>query len=269
MSYFNFARWVKSLFYPRGKTHRKKSFYRLSLEELEARVTPVLYTWTGLSGIDNNWSTATNWSINLAPQPTAVPVELDFPSNASVFTANNDINNLIVDQLTIEGPTAPAYKLTGNQFTFANPVTNSATLVVNSGALGVEIQNPIQLGASGSNEAITVQSSASLKLSGQLTGVSGTQLSKDGVGLLTLAHDNSTFLGNFSINHAIAASGDAVSITDPNALGPGGATGGTTTITQNCQLQINLNPTGGTINTPLIVQSDSGPDGKGAIVMNT
>lgn len=248
---FNLVSWLRSLTRRRARPIEKRPRFRLTLEELENRVAPAVFTWTGNDTLANGatankWSANANWAGNVAPTAGA-PVQLNFQNlGTAFFTAENDIPDLVVDQLTIatDSSTDPThtFTLTGTQvLTLANPTTNTASLLVNSGSLNTVITMGIQLGnAVGSTESIIVQSSASLTISGQLFGNSATQLSKDGVGPLTLAGDNSGFRGPFSINKSIG--NGAVIITHVDALGANrtselqrltisGATAGVTQVT--------------------------------------
>ena len=279
---FNLVRWLKSLFRARGTTFVRKPHYRLSAEVLEARLAPALtFTWTGAhaaatGGVSNFWSDTGNWApvggVPVAPTVADGPVDLVFQSGgASYFTACDNIAGLVVDNLTIVSGT---YNLTSSlpntePMLLANPVTNTASIIVNSGALNEIITIPIQLGNTGvaSSENITVQAAASLTIgpdaavgpgTGQLMGNSAAQLATNGVGLLTLTADNNPlagspaivgvnayqgplgFQGPFTISDSIG--NGTVAITDPGALGASltsdlqslniaGATSGNTLVT--------------------------------------
>ena len=218
---FNFGRWLKSVFRTRGRTIEKRPRYRLSAEVLEDRLAPTVYTWTGNSAATsgpsfNKWSDGLNWQGN-APPTVGAPVQLLFQnSGTSFFTADNDIPGLMADQITFASGT---FTLTGSQtLRLANPSSNTASIIVSAGAANQVMALNIQLGtAIASNETITVQPSGSLTISGQLSGNSATQLSKDGVGTLTLTADNSNFRGPFAINNAIG-NGNVI-LTNPLGLG--------------------------------------------------
>ncbi len=248
---FNLVRWLRSLARRRGRPIEKRPRFRLNLEELETRLAPTVYTWTGASAATNGasfnkWSDAGNWAAPGVPTVGAA-VDLNFQNaGTSFFTADNDIAGLVVHQLTIatDSSTNPsnAFTLTGTQtLTLADPGTGTAAILVNSGSLNTVITMGIHLGgALSSTESIKVQASASLRISGPLTGNSLTQLSKDGVGPLTLSGNNSGFGGPFSINNSIGSG--AVIIEHVDALGApktselqfltiSGATAGTTQVT--------------------------------------
>lgn len=56
------GRWLRSLFGRQARTYRQP-VRRLSLEQLETRVTPASHSWTGGGGAGNtNWTSAANWS---------------------------------------------------------------------------------------------------------------------------------------------------------------------------------------------------------------
>src|SRR5262245_16694432 len=58
------------------KPFRKKGRFRLSLEDLEPRITPTDFIWVG-AGKDAKWNTAENWQIVKGTVNNAHPVPGD------------------------------------------------------------------------------------------------------------------------------------------------------------------------------------------------
>jgi autotransporter-associated beta strand protein len=221
---FNMVRWLKTLYRSRVKTIVKKPRFRLSVEELETRLAPATFTWTG-NGVDRNWSTATNWGGNNLSAATPGPIDLVFNSNAAAFLSNDNIAGLAVNSITIAQP-PPAYPAAGGfrltatagvTLTLGNPLASgSSGFITDQSQATDSIAIPIQLaGAGSSQQFITVATGTTLTISGQLTGTSGSQLTKEGVGVLILSADNSGFIGPFTIDHDAGS----VQITNAKALG--------------------------------------------------
>src|SRR5438093_936129 len=247
MSPFSWARWLRSLVQPKVKTYRKPAC-PLRLEQLETRLAPATFTWTGAGG-NARWSTAGNWAGNQAPTGAAtggVFDDLVFPSTASQFTAVNDIpvaNNVpaTFNSITISGN---GYTLSGNQVGLGSSTTSGtgSSLIIGSGLTSTTISLDILLNGTRTNQQFfTVNLGATAMLSGQLSGT-GVQLTKGGEGTLNLTKDNSGFTG------AITISAGVLGISNVNALGT--TTAGTTVAT-NAQLQVS-NITGNVLE-PLIL----------------
>lgn len=256
MTPFKFVRWLKSLAHGRVKTYNKKPRLRLRLEELENRVTPATHIWTG-AGADTNWSTAANWKGGLPSAATPLD-DLVFPALSSAaisLSTNNDIPGLVVNSISISGS---GYTLAGDDITLGNPsASGSGTILVGAGAAGEVISLNLQLGGpTNSQQFFTVNATADLTISGHLSGTTGSRLSKEGPGTLTLAADNSSFTGPIAID----PNSGTVVITNANALGD---TSSSTTVGQNSQLQIN-DLSGVAVNEHLILNGP-GP-GNGALL---
>ena len=77
---FNPMRWVR--FWRESRRQRtivKKRRSPLTLEELENRVVPALYVWTGANhATDNNWSDNLNWSGNTRRRCRQPPCNWNF-----------------------------------------------------------------------------------------------------------------------------------------------------------------------------------------------
>ena len=262
MLFFNPLRWLKSWTQSRrGRTYVKNRRSRLSIEELETRLAPAAFVWTGNDhAVTTNWSDGNNWQGLVAPNNSVGAAQLVFNNTASFFTSNNNISGLTVDQMTVASGTYTISMSAGDQITLGNSSTNTGLLLVNTGAVA-NISIDMQMGfAASSTEILNVQSGASLNMSGQISGSSVAQLTMQGAGTLTLSHDNSTFAGPFKIDDT-AGNGVCI-ITNANALGTG-----TVTVTTNTQLQVNL-PADGTINNNLVLNG-AGPGGTtGALYMN-
>src|SRR5262249_20072246 len=85
-------------------------------------------------------------------------------------------------------------------------------------------------GPSGTDQFFTVNTGGNLTIKGQLSGTTGSSLTKEGFGTLVLANDNSAFTGKVKLDN----NAGIVTITDVNALG----TGSFTTVGTNAQLQV-------------------------------
>ena len=90
----------------------RKPTYRPRIETLEIRITPAVYTWTGLDG--NLWSDPANWTGDAAPAP-GTGADLVFPAsltnNSSYTTANDFPAGSTFGSVTIE---SAGYKLIGD-----------------------------------------------------------------------------------------------------------------------------------------------------------
>jgi fibronectin-binding autotransporter adhesin len=186
-------------------------------------------SWNGLSGIDHNWNTGTNWTGGVSPVAKA---DLVFPPVAAT-SSNNDISSLQINSLTLSGSN---YALTGNALTLGSAAVGSGNVIVNQGAANNSVAFNIALTAgAGSQQFFTVNSGGVLTLSGQLSGATGSELVKSGVGTLILTGDNSGFTGPFSINN----NGGIVRIQHASALGGANAI---FTVRVNSQLQLDNVP---------------------------
>ena len=238
---------------PRGRrwtgwSTRQPSLLRpfpvLRFEQLESRLAPATFVWSGASGIDNNWGTPTNWVGNVAPTGNpAAGDDLVFTVAAppALRATNNNLTNGVFDSISFG---AGGYTLTGNAITLTGGGA-SAAVVVNSGSAGNTIAMDTALGAAaGIVQTISVASGADLTLSGHLGGTTGSTLTKDGPGTLVFTNDNSGFTGAINLKD----SGGALVITNAHALGDSVAP---TTVGTNASLRVQ-NVTG-PITEPLIL----------------
>jgi autotransporter-associated beta strand protein len=240
------------MFRSKGATiRRQRPTLKLRLEDLESRLAPAAFTWTGGGGTSNeNWSSAANWG---GTAPTGKGGEdLVFPSTANTFTSNNDLNGgsppapATFNSITFTtAGSATTYNLTGNTIILAS--NGSVTSNAGSGA-NETIALSMQLaGSAGTVESLVINPGNSLTLSGKLSGTGGAGLVKKGTGSLYLTNDNSGFTGPLTINN----DSGFVQITNATALGSGTDPANVTTVGQNSQLQMK-NVTG-SINVPLIL----------------
>ncbi len=245
------GRWLRSLFGRQARTYRQP-VRRLSLEQLETRVTPASHSWTGGGGAGNtNWTSAANWS---GGAPVAGD-DLLFPSGPSSLNTTNDFAaNTVFNSITFSGS---GYTLTGNSITLGSAALGTGFVLVNSGATGETIGLNMTLGgAASSQQNFTVNFGATLTITGSLTGTSGAEFAKEGVGTLTLSADNSGFTGPFLVDN----NGGALAITAPKALG-----GGTNTVTVNQGGQLQVNNVAGSIPANVILLG-SGITNDGALL---
>ncbi|MBM4070658.1 MAG: hypothetical protein FJ271_17140 [Planctomycetes bacterium] len=254
MPLFNFVRWLKSLSRRRGVTLYRKPRRRLILESLEERIVPAPYTWSG-AGADNKWTTGANWVGGIAPTGTAATLDdLTFGPNALQSTARNDFTNGVFGKITFA---ANNYTLIGNQLTLGDTaVAGSGYVVANNNVTGSTISFNVTMGgAGGSDQFFTINAGADLLMAGGISGATGSNIKKDGDGTLTLANNNSGFIGEINV-----AVGRLV-VTHNQALGD---TTNSTVVTSGATLQLS-NVTGGSINEQLLV-SGVGVANTGAVV---
>src|ERR1700761_8874593 len=69
------------------------------------------YVFTGNSGVDDNWSTAANWSGGVAPNPTDTTDDIVLSGTATVSNIDAAYSGFTINSLT-QSPGA-AYTLTG------------------------------------------------------------------------------------------------------------------------------------------------------------
>jgi autotransporter-associated beta strand protein len=236
MAPFSWSRWLRSFVRPPVKAFRRpRRTRRLDVEPLETRLAPATFVWSGL-GKDNHWSTGANWFGGVAPSGSLD--DLVFPHGVPQKATVDDISGTGSGNPTFNSITiADSYTLSGNiPLTLANP-SGSGSVIVTAGSQGVLISIPVDLAATTSGQFFTVNNGADLTLTKALTGVAGSELDKDGAGLLVLNEDGSGFEGSVDI----VPNGGILQVKTANALGdPAG--GLTTTVGTNAQLQVNSLP---------------------------
>ncbi len=181
---------------------RSKQRIRLNpyLEDLEARIAPAIFTWTGL-GTTNNWSDSGNWSRTgtpVNPVPTSTSDEIIFPVGAARKT---NVNNLSSDGARFKSIAIndSGYTISGNRLTIDSLSYSGLglstyqlnTTYIASNALTIDSVGSGQLLHSGTvtmnnNLVMTVGASDQLKITGNLSGGVSRTLEKAGSGLLIL-----------------------------------------------------------------------------------
>jgi large repetitive protein len=237
MHRFSWSRWLRSLLRPEGKASRKRTRH-LKLEQLENRLAPASFTWSGALALqtgNRDWSMGSNWQGNVAPTGSTASLDsLIFPAGLSgqALIPINDlplVNGVVptFNSITIFGS---GYSFTGNAIGLGNSTAGTGSIIAGTGAANDNIGFNIQFnGAAGNQQSITANLTSSLTISGNISGT--TQLVKFGTGTLILSGSNSGFTGTFTIN----SNSGIVEITTTNALG---ASGSTTTVDTGSQLMV-------------------------------
>ncbi|MSQ93232.1 MAG: hypothetical protein EXR98_01605 [Gemmataceae bacterium] len=250
MASFNLARWLRLLRRSRVKTIERSPRIRLHLEELESRLAPANFIWTGGSGLNSNWGTATNWLDGVAPSAVVSasdPADLIFGSQgASSLSPVDNISNLTVNSITISSNNYDLKLFAGTQaIKLGTAGSGSGTISVAAGITSATIEFPMALSApSGSQQFFSIGSGSTLTLTATaaLSGNSGSELTKQGTGVLELNADSSNFLGPINLE----ANGGTISIGHSNALGQGNVTVGS-----NSQIELDAGATNLTVGNSL------------------
>jgi autotransporter-associated beta strand protein len=187
------------------------------VEPLEERLAPATFVWTG-AGDGLNWANAPNWSGGVAP--TGANDDLVFPdSNASHNTTNNLVGSPSFRNITVAGHVGgPVYTFKGNEFTLTGSVIVNTGVLGTGGAPGADFQMPVRLGGTSADRRfVTVDTGASVKISGQLRSnlASPAELAKSGAGTLLLSADNI----NFKSRITVQPSGGTLVVQHLRALG--------------------------------------------------
>src|ERR1700722_4599008 len=96
---FSWARWLRSLFVSRTRPFRRPKAKRsLSLEQLEHRLAPAAFTWTGGSVTNPRWSIGANWAGGTAP--TGNDDDLIFPTGPTLLSSTNDVLAGVFNSIT-------------------------------------------------------------------------------------------------------------------------------------------------------------------------
>jgi autotransporter-associated beta strand protein len=157
----------------------------LRLEALEDRLAPATDTWTGL-GADTSWSTVGNWSSSQVPQAGD---DLVFPAVVQNASTNDLAAGTAFNSITFSGS---GYNLSGAAIVLGSATAGSGSLLASAGTSNNTIALDVQLGgAAGNQQDFTVNSSATLIVSGQVSGSTGVELDKDGTGTLIFTGANS------------------------------------------------------------------------------
>jgi autotransporter-associated beta strand protein len=232
MSASPWTRWLRSLLRPLPKKARWPG--RLYLEPLEDRQAPATYIWTG-NAPNGNWSLDANWLNNQHPSGLASNLDdLVFPSGPAATNTVNDLGApgrpAVFNSISIN---ASNYTLTGTAITLGTTASAGSGFVnVSANVVGTILGMDVQLGGpAGSNQFFRVDTGAQLTLSGELTGTTGSTLTKELAGTLTLAHKNQFFTGPIKVDN----NGGILVITDALALGD---TTSSVTVAANATLQV-------------------------------
>jgi autotransporter-associated beta strand protein len=249
----------------RGQRRKARTRVRLELEQLENRVVPVVFTWTGAAPLDPtdglaHWSNPANWSGANGQHPLAVDDflddALDFPGTAALNRDKcfNDLGNVATSQIRIEGS---GYTITGG------------TIVLDTNAPGVEgllvqadndtLSTNLQLNDKLQDMVLSVSDTNTFTLSGIISsgtstpGVSGFR--KQGTGTLILAPSaNNTYTGNTTVDDGVLEIRQAAAL--------GAVTSGTT-VNDPGTLRLALASSGGT--EPLTLFGTGGTTNRGAL----
>jgi autotransporter-associated beta strand protein len=221
MARFSWGNWLRS-FFRSQKKQRRKPFQRLRLEGLESRLVPTNFTWSGGGGANTNWSYGPNWVGGTAPTGSTIALaDLLFPSSATSTVATNNLPLLggvlpTFNSITISGSN---YTLNGNPLALGTTsVSGSGFLTLQTGSVNDVISLNMQLGgAGGTKQFFTTAAFSSLTISGQLSGTTGSTLTKEGSGTLILTKNNSAFTGPVTIDN----NAGFVEIANSKALGSG------------------------------------------------
>ena len=157
---------------------RRKLELTPQCEQLEIKIAPATFTWTGASS--PQWSNAGNWLENGA-STTNVPGSSDavvFGAEASNLTNVNDISGEQVQSINIQ---ATGYDIFGNGVTLTNGLTDSSS--AGDSSLNIDItMNP-----GSASFPIQLTGAGTLNLAGGLSGnLSGGGLAISGPGVLAL-----------------------------------------------------------------------------------
>ena len=148
-----------------------------------------LSTWDGGGG-DNLWTTAENWTGDVAPVPSNLR-DLRFSGTVQTTTNNDFAADSLFDDITFSnngsaGQTGE-FTLNGNRFTLDR---NIVTTAVTTGSLTDVINLDLRLNAS---RSVTTNANHHLEINGNVAANGGNRnLSKGGAGTLTLSGTNSS-----------------------------------------------------------------------------
>jgi hypothetical protein len=160
------TRWLRSMFGAQAKTRQARRRRSPLLEHLETRLAPAqTFIWSGSGGINNAWSNGANWQGGVAPTGSAVDLDsLSFPIGAGNTNTVNDLSAAAFSSITIQGS---GYTLGGNPLTLGDPSSGGNSLIVNSGASGVNLTLDVELtGPASAKQFFEVGSGADLTITG-------------------------------------------------------------------------------------------------------
>ncbi|MBN9517776.1 autotransporter-associated beta strand repeat-containing protein [bacterium] len=190
----------------------------LRFEQLEDRLAPATFTWTG-AGANANWSTPGNWQGGVAPSGAAI--DLVFPAGAQRPANVNDLaTGTGINKITVQGTGAGgfAYRISESPDATVNSIVLSGSIEVAPNSAEVIFELPTTFATNG-DQSLTVDGNGSiLTLTAPLTAPAANNLNKDGVGRLVLAAASPNLLGGVKVNSGI------LEIRHVLALGPAGGT---------------------------------------------
>jgi autotransporter-associated beta strand protein len=209
-----------------GWTSRKPSVLRpfpsLGCEQLEDRLAPATFTWTGGStgtGANANWSNPANWQGGVAPS-TGV-IDLVFPAGASRLNNFNDLAaGTVINSITFQGS---GYNISespdpaANSIVLGNGSPSSGNFTVQAGLPAVTFSLPTTLATNG-DQSFLVGLGSALTVTTPISGSLLNNLNKDGVGRLVLGAANPNLLGGVKVNNGI------LEVRNAQSLGPAGGT---------------------------------------------
>jgi autotransporter-associated beta strand protein len=246
MAFFSWSRWFRSLLRPQVKPIQKRRT-SLRMEELETRLAPAQFVWTG-AGLDGKWATPTNWSGTKAPSPSDGLDDLVFQPGQGTTALNNNIGSgtslLKINSLTFSGN---GYTISGNGFTLGSLTgVNGQTGQINVNAgLTEGINLSMTLGGAGSGQqTFNIASGSTLTINGTLSGTAGAGWTKVGRGTMVLSADNTPFTGAFTASQGVTQ------LRSGTALGSGAQVNNTVTVQAGAQLQLS-SPTSFTVSNHL------------------
>ncbi len=223
---------------------------------------PYSFIWKQPAG--GNWTTAANWSPNLAPPGNAAR-RLEFFSGVilaggTASISNNFTGTYALNQLRLAGdcPAAQAVNLTGGALDFRTTGTSTPSILVSTGtsALTYSLANATTLSA---NLAVNAMSGGKAILSGILSGTAGIVFTGAGTNLVLAG--NNTYQGTTRIVSGLYP-GTITAFAGTLQIGNGGSTGtpGTGPIVNDGTLAFNRT---GTLQLPNAIS------GSGRLVLNT
>jgi fibronectin-binding autotransporter adhesin len=172
------------------RTRRLRALLRL--EDLEERVTPAVFTWTG--AVSSDWSNAGNWTPGSGTDAGILGIP-DAPGDSAVFgNASNVTVNVsapvTVDSITFSN-TSGAYTIGGSQ------ISLDGSGISQSGSVSNTVSAPLAIASPATALTLTVAGGTTFAATGALSGTG--DLNKEGTGVLVLKGNN-TYTGGTHID---------------------------------------------------------------------
>jgi autotransporter-associated beta strand protein len=162
----------------------------LTLEQLETRLTPATHIWSG--AVSDLWSVSGNWSSGGSPSGDSSP-DLIFPSSGVTrYTSRDDLSGSIaIHSIQFNDRGFDLVGTPDNDHTLDLATDISATNT--SGGNSIEIN----ISLTAADHTMTVADDGVLNVvKGVYGGVSGSTLTKDGLGELVFTNDSNTYANN-------------------------------------------------------------------------